>query len=139
MDADRTGWVPLPYIGDTYQAGRAGVHRDSIGRARRVSNWTAAALIVSTGAAALALAHQALPAIAPASGTAASGTAASGTAAPGAGPGSAAGARGASGPTVTHSVATTSASGVTTTTTTRPVNGTTVVTQVRNVPAHGDS
>ena len=62
MDADRTGWVPLPDIGDTYRAERAGVHRDSIGRARRVSNWTAAALIVSTGAAALALAHQALPA-----------------------------------------------------------------------------
>ena len=51
MDADRTGWVPLPDIGDTYRAERAGVHRDSIGRARRVSNWTAAALIVSTGAA----------------------------------------------------------------------------------------
>ena len=128
MDADRTGWVPLPDIGDTYRAERAGAHRDSIGRARRVSNWAAAALIVSTGAAALALAHQALPAIAPASGIAA----------PGAGPGSPAGARGASGPTVNHSVATTSASGVTTTTTTRPVNGKTVVTQVRNVPAHGD-
>jgi hypothetical protein len=134
MDADRTGWVPLPDIGDTYRAERAGVHRDSIGRARRVSNWTAAALIVSTGAAALALAHQALPAIAPASGTGASGTAV-----PGAGPGSPTGARGAGGPTVTHSVATTSASGVTTTTTTRPVNGKAVVTQVRNVPAHGDS
>jgi hypothetical protein len=133
MDADRTGWVPLPDTGDTYRAERAGAHRDSIGRARRVSNWTAATLIVSTGAAALALAHQALPAIAPASGTAASGTAA-----PGAGP-APAGARGASGPTVTHSVATTSASGVTTTTTTRTVNGKTVVTPVRNVPAHGDS
>ena len=134
MDADRTGWVPLPDIEDTDRAERAGAHRDSIGRARRVSNWTAAALIVSTGAAALAVAHQALPAVAPASGTAASGTAA-----PGAGPGSPAGARGANGPTVTHSVATTSGSGVTTTTSTQTVNGKTVVTQVRNAPAHGDS
>lgn len=134
MDADRKAWVPPPDIGDTDRAERAGAHRDSIGRARRVSNWTAAALIVSTGAAALALANQALPAIAPASGTAASGTAA-----PGAGPGSSAGARGASGPTVNHSVATTSASGVPMTTTTRTVNGKTVVTPVRNVPAHGDS
>ena len=41
MDADRTGWLPLPDIGDTDRAERAGVHRDSIGRARRVSNWTA--------------------------------------------------------------------------------------------------
>jgi hypothetical protein len=131
MDADRTGWVPLPDIGNTGRAERAGVHRDGIGRARRVSNWTAAALIVGTWAAALGLAHQALPATAPASGTAASGTAA-----PGAGPGSPAGARG---PAVTHSVATTSASGATTTTTTQTVNGKTVITQVRNVPAHGDS
>ena len=133
MDADRTGWVPLPDIGDTYRTERAGAHRDSIGRARRVSNWTAAALIVSTGAAALALAHQALPAIAPASGTAASGTAALGPA-----------------PVLRPRsrrqwsdrdslVATTSASGVTTTTSTRTVNGKTVVTPVRNVPAHGDS
>ena len=134
MDADRTGWVPLPDSRDTDGAERTGVHRDGIGRARRVSNWTAAVLIVSTGAAALALAHQAVPAAAPASGTAASGIAA-----PGAGAGSPAGARGVSGPAVTHSVATTSASGVTTTTTTHTVSGKTVVTQVRNVPAHGDS
>jgi hypothetical protein len=131
MDADRTEWVPLPGIRDTDQAERAVVHQDGIGRARRVSNWTAAALIVSTGAAALALAHQALPATAPAAGTATAGTAA-----PGTGPGSPAGVRG---PAVTHSVATTSASGVTTTTTTQTVNGKTVVTQVRNAPARGDS
>ena len=40
---------------------------------------------------------------------------------------------------MTHSVATTSASGVTTTTSTQTVNGKTVVAQVRNAPAHGDS
>jgi hypothetical protein len=39
---------------------------------------------------------------------------------------------------VAHSVATTTASGVTVTTTTRIVNGKTVVTQVRHVPAHAD-
>ena len=60
MDADRTGWVPLADIGDTYRAERTGIHRDSTGRARRVSNWTAAALVVSTGAAALALADSEL-------------------------------------------------------------------------------
>ncbi len=134
MDADRAGWVPLPESGDTDRAERAGIQRDTIGRARRVSNWTAAALIAGTGAAALALAHQAFPATAPASGTVASGAVASG-----AGTGSAASTRGASGPTVTHSVATTSASGVTTITTTRTVNGKTTVTQVRNAPAHGDN
>lgn len=136
MDADRAGWVPLPESEDKDEAERAGMQRDTIGRARRVSNWTAAALIAGTGAAALAFAHQALPAAAPASGATASGTVASGTVA--SGTGSAAGTRGASGPAVTHSVATTSASGVTTITTTRTVNGKTTVTQVRNAPAHGD-
>jgi len=33
--------------------------RDDIGQARRISNWTAAALIAGTGTAAVALAHQA--------------------------------------------------------------------------------
>jgi hypothetical protein len=123
MDADRDGRVPLPESGDSDSAERAGVHRDGIRRARRVSNWTAAALIAGTGAAAVALAHQAVPVAAPASGTAA----------PAAGSAARAGA-----PQVTHSVATTSASGVTTTTTTQTVNGKTIVARVRNVPAHGD-
>jgi predicted thioesterase len=39
---------------------------------------------------------------------------------------------------VTHSVATTTGSGVTVVTTTRTVNGKTVVTQVRQAPAHRD-
>ena len=106
--------------------------RESIGRARRMSNWTAAALIAGTGTAAVALAHQAHQATAagvaaavaaPAGGTA--GTAGTGTSA-------------AAGPRVTHFVATTTASGVTVTTTTRTVNGQTVVTRVRHVPAGRD-
>lgn len=130
MDADRGdpgGRVPLAGSGNSYSAERAVAHRDGIRHARRVSKWTAAALIAGTGAAAVALAHQALPAAAPATGTAVPGlgAAASGTGA--ATPGTSA-------PQVSHSVATTSASGVTTTTQT--VNGKTIVT--RTVPARGD-
>ena len=106
---------------------------DSIRKARRMSNWTAAALIVGTGAAAVALAHQSFPVAGPVAGAAgqARGVATS------------AGRTGASpqatgGPQVTHSVATTTASGVTVTTTTRTVNGKTVVTTVRRAPAHAD-
>ena len=132
MDDDRgypDGRVPLRELGDP----RPGARRDSIRKARRMSNWTAAALIVGTGAAAAALAHQTFPAAAPAAGAA-------GQAGPA---GTPAGRTGASPhatgrPQVTHSVATTTASGVTVTTTTRTVNGKTVVTQVRSAPAHRD-
>jgi hypothetical protein len=134
MDADRgyrDGRVPLRDFGDLDPAG---ARRDSIRHVRRVSNWTAAALIVGTGAAAAALAHQVFPAAAPAAGTTVSaggaGTSASGTGAS---------APGVSGPQVTHSVATTTASGVTVTTTTGTVNGKTVVTQVRHAPAYADN
>ena len=137
MDADRDyreGRVPLREFGDPNPAGRAGARRDSIRHVRRMSNWTAAVLIVGTGAAAAALAHQAFPAAAPAAGIAASargaGTPASKTGAS---------AQGGSGPQVTHSVATTTASGVTVTTTTRTVNGKTVVAQVRHAPAYADN
>jgi len=121
------GRVPLRELGDPGPRGRA--RRDSIRKARRMSNWTAAALIVGTGAAAAALAHQTFPA-----------AGAAGQAGPAGIP---AGRTGASpqatgGPQVTHSVATTTASGVTITTTTRTVNGKTVVTQVRSAPAHRD-
>ena len=67
MDADRDyreGRVPLREFGDPNPAGRAGARRDSIRHVRRMSNWTAAMLIVGTGAAAAALAHQAFPAAA---------------------------------------------------------------------------
>ena len=127
MSADRGdpgGRVPLAGAENSYSAERPVARRDGIRHARRASNWTAAALIVGTGAAAVALAHQALPAAAPAVGSAVSGAAApAGAATPGA-----------TGPQVSHSVATTSASGVTTTT--RTVNGKTVVT--RTAPARGD-
>jgi hypothetical protein len=130
MDSDHGGpggKVPLAGFENSYSAERPVAHRDSIRHARRMSNWTAAALIAGAGVAAVALAHQALPAAAPAAGTAAT---AAGTAASGAG----VSAPGPSAPQVNRSVATTSASGVTTTT--RTVNGKTAVT--RTVPAHGD-
>lgn len=124
MDADcgdRDGRVPLPESGGPDPAGRTRGRRDGIGQARRVSNWTAAALIVGTGAAAVALAHQAAPAAR--------------TAVQAAGP--VACAQAGNAPQVTHPVATTSGSGVTTTTT-RTANCQTIVTQVRNVPARED-
>ncbi len=135
MDTDHSrpdGRVPLREFGDPGPGIRA--RRDSIRKVRRMSNWTAAALMVGTGAAAAALAHQSFPAAAPVAGTA---TQAGGT-------GISAGRTGASpqatgGPQVTHSVATTTASGVTVTTTTRSVNGKTVVTQVRHAPVHADN
>lgn len=93
-----------------------------------MSNWSAAALVVGTGAAGVALAHHPFAATAVRPG-------------PVSGAGTVAGAAGASvpaagGPRVTHSVATTTASGVTVTTTTSTVNGKTVVTKVRHVAAN---
>ncbi len=93
-----------------------------------MSNWTLAALLAGTGAATVALAHHAFP---PAATTAGTSTTAAGA--------TTATAHGASGPQVSHSVATTSASGVTVTTTTHTVNGRTVVTHVRHVPAYHDN
>jgi hypothetical protein len=105
--------------------------RDSLRHVRRMSNWTAAILIVGTGTAAVTLAHQASQTMAsPATAAAspAAGTAAGTTGTPAA-----------AGPRVTHSVATTTASGVTVPATTRTVNGRTVVTRVSHAPAGGDS
>ena len=105
--------------------------RDSLRHVRRMSNWTAAVLIVGTGTAAVALAHQASQTTASPATAAASpavGTAAGTT-----------GTRATAGPRVTHSVATTTASGVTVTTTTQTVKGKTVVTRVRHAAAGGDS
>ena len=134
MDEDRSssdGRVPLRELGDLYPEVRP--RRDSIRRVRRMTNWTAAALVVGTWAAAVALAHQSSPAPAPTAGTAsqAGGAAASAgrTEASSQAPGA---------PQVTHSVATTSGSGVTTTTTTRTADCGSVVTQVRNVPVSED-
>jgi len=129
MDADdgyRDGRVRLPESGGPAPVGRTRGRRDGIRHARRVSNWTAAALIAGTAVAAVDLAHQALPAQVPAARTAVQAA------------GPSACAQGANAPQVAHSVATTSASGVTTTTT-RAVNCKTVVTQVRNVAAGEDN
>jgi len=133
MDTGRgqtEGRVPLRELGDAGPPGRTRGRRDSFRKARRMSNWTAAALVVGTGAGAAALAHQSFTATAPVAGTAvqAGGTATSAGS-------TGASSQAASGPQATHSVATTTASGVTTTTTTRTVNGKTVVSQVRQAPA----
>jgi hypothetical protein len=152
MDSDREdrgGRVPLPGFGDpapghaapgdpdprdwASRAGDAPGRRDGIRHARRMSNWTLAALITGTGAATVALAHHAFPTATTA------GTTAGTTAVTAAGAGTATTAHGASGPQVAHSVATTSGSGVTVTTTTHTVNGKTVVTHVRHVPAYHDN
>ena len=80
MDDDDRGYpdgrVPLRELGDPGSAVRA--RRDNIRRVRRMSNWTAAALIVGTGAAAVALAHQTFPAAAPVAGAAGQAGAAAG-------------------------------------------------------------
>jgi len=136
---DRGGRVPLPGFGDPARddwASRSqpADRRDGIRHARRMSNWTLAALIAGTGAATVALAHQAFPP-ATGAGTTAAGTTAGATT----GAGTTATAHGASGPQVGHSVATTSGSGVTVTTTTHTVNGKTVVTHVRHAPAYHDN
>jgi hypothetical protein len=138
MDSDRehpSGQVPLPGAGGSGPAdpGAAPLppYGSGIRHARRMSNWTAAALIVGTGAVTVALAHQALPAAAPTAGSASAGSASAAT-------GSAATA-GATGPQATHSVATTSGSGVTVTTTTRTVHGKTIVTRAQHAPAYHDN
>jgi hypothetical protein len=95
-----------------------------------MSNWTAAALIVGTGAAAVALAHHALPVSAPAASAASTTTGIGGTAVT----------NGAGGPQVSHPVATTSGSGVAAVTTqTKTVNGQIAVTQAPGSAAYQGS
>jgi hypothetical protein len=146
MDAERDprrGQVRLPAFAESAAAewqapeadgpalaGRSGkARRVGIRQVRRMSNWTAAALIVGTGATTVALAHHAISVGAPAAAasSSSSGVVTTGTT------------QGANGPQVSHSVATTSASGVTTTTTSQVVNGKTVVSQVRHAPAYHDN
>ena len=59
--------VRLPGYDAAEPAGRTEARGDGIRHVRRLSNWTAAVLLVGTGAAAVALAHQAIPAAGPAS------------------------------------------------------------------------
>jgi hypothetical protein len=129
-DHDPAGRVPLPGRGGPGQDrrddsgdwhsgdwdGPRGARRDGIGHARRMSNWSAAALIVGTGAAVVALARGAIPAAVPASVPTA---AAPATPAAGAGAGAphsraakAGTAAGHRAPTASRPVATTSGSGV---------------------------
>jgi hypothetical protein len=118
--------------------GRDRVTHEGIGHARRMSNWTAAALIAGAGAATVALAHHSIPVAGQATGTTSGATgtsAATGTS--GATGTTGNGAAASTGPQVSHSVATTTASGVTVTTTTSTVNGKAVVTQKRSAPARG--
>jgi hypothetical protein len=119
-----------PEDGGPTLAGQAGrTRRAGIRRVRRMSNWTAAALIVGTGVTTAALAHHAVSVGAPAAAVSSSSSGVANTVT----------AQGAKGPQVSHSVATTSASGVTTTTTSQVVNGKTVVSQVRHAPAYHDN
>ena len=142
MESDREdhgGRVPLPGFGDPERDDWASrdqpapdpTWRDGLRHARRMSNWTLAALIAGTGATTVALAHHAFP-TATTAGTTAAGVD-RGRDDQAAAPTGPAGRRSA------HSVATTSGSGVTVTTTTHTVNGKTVVTHVRHVPAYHDN
>ena len=110
--------------GQTGQARKVGIRQ-----VRRMSNWTAAALVVGTGATTLALAHHAFPIGAPSAPAASSTTGTVTTAST----------QGTNGPQVTHTVAITSASGVTVKTTSQVVNGKTVISHVRSAPAYHDS
>jgi hypothetical protein len=133
-DQHPAGRVPLPGRGGPGQDwredprdwdsgdwhGPRGVRRDGFGHARRMSNWSAAALIVGTGAAVAALARGAVPAAAPAAASVPAAGAPAAPATPAAGTGSphtkAARARIAvrhRAPTTSRSVATTSGSRVT--------------------------
>jgi hypothetical protein len=131
MDTDRDphrGQVPLPGFGESAptadQNDRGGPARgEGVRHVRRMSNWTAAALIVGTGATTVALAHHAFPVTAPAASTVTGTTGAAGAATTALGTG---------GPQVSHAVATTSGSGVVVTTTTHAANGKVIVTHVKH-------
>lgn len=111
----RAGRVALPGAGDPARdpaIGGPAARGTGVHRARRMSNWTAAALLAGAGAAAVALGHSALPVAAAHPG----GSGTGGTAVPAGSPGTA----GAGGPRVSHSVITSSGSGVTSTVTRTP-------------------
>lgn len=141
--APAAGWVRLPGPGGPETGGpetggpgpgdaaaaSMRVRSDGVRRVRRMSNWTAAALIVGTGAATVALAHHSLPGSAAPAAGAASTTGVGGTAAT----------NGAGGPQVSHTVATTSGSGVVVTTQTKTVNGKVIVTHVRHAAPYHDN
>ena len=124
---DRAGQVPLPGFGEPEAGYRpAPPRRNGVRHARRMSNWTLAALIAGTGAATVALAHHAFPQVAATAGASTAAT------------GGQAAVSGASGPQVSHSVATTSGSGATVTTSTQTVNGKTVIVRTVHPAAYHD-
>lgn len=104
-------------------AGPSRARRDSVRRVRRISTWTAAALLAGTGATTVALASHALN-------LGGSSTAASGS-------NSAAGAQGATAPSVNGAVATSGGSGVTTTK--QVVNGHVVITKTQHGSHNSDN
>ncbi len=119
--------TPFPPPAESAQFERATRARtDGVRRVRRMSNWTAAALIAGTGAATVALAHNAFPVSAPA--TSAASTTGSGTTSATSG-----------GPQLSHSVATSSGSSVIVTTTTHTASGKVIVTHVRHVKPYHDN
>lgn len=124
LDPDSHDVVPIP----APKAPSSPTSTAGFRRARRRKRLTATALIVGSGAAAVTLAYDLIPAATPVAGTVASTS--------GVGTTTVSTANG--GPQVKHTVATTSASGVTTTTTSRVVNGRTVVTRSRSAPASHD-
>jgi hypothetical protein len=132
MDPDRTsrpgGRLPLmPADSEPRSAGRT--RNDGIKRVRHMSNWTAAALIVGTGATTVALASHSFPV---GSSAATSATTSTGTS-------TATGTTTTTGPHVAGSVVTSGGSGATVTTTTHVVNGKTVVTQVKHPAVYHDN
>ena len=124
FDLDSQDVVPIPSpVTSPGPTGTAGFRN-----ARRRKRLTATALIVGSGAAAVTIAYDLIPATTPMAGSAVSSS--------GIGTTTVTTAHG--GPQVAHTVATTSASGVTTTTTTHVVNGQTVVTKSASAPAYHD-
>lgn len=112
---------PVPDTSATEDRGRE--RNAGLRRVRRMSNWTAAALLAGTGAATVALATHTFPGTASTASTTAATT----------------GNVGATAPHVGGTVVTSGGSGSTVTTTTRVVNGKTVVTQVRHAAAWHDN
>lgn len=131
MDTDRQrlpGYLPpsSPAGPDGQDAAAAGrwARNNGIRRVRTMSNWTAAALLVGTGATTVALATHSFPVGA----TTASTTSAT----------NAAGAQTAAAPHVGGPVTTSGGSGATVTTTSHVVNGKTVITRVTHPAPYHD-
>jgi hypothetical protein len=120
----RAGQLPSAEPESTGGPARGQARNDGVRRVRRMSNWTAAALLVGTGATTVALASHAFPASTSGTATAASGQ---GTAV-----------RASNAPHVNGAVATSGGSGATVTSTTHVVSGKTVVTQVRHPAVYHD-